>query len=33
MRTLENLGLSTDDLDLVRRGNAARIFRLDDLLT
>ena len=32
MRTMENLGLSEGDLDLVRRGNAARIFRLDDPL-
>jgi hypothetical protein len=29
LRTLEELGLSAGDLDLVVRGNAARIFRLD----
>ncbi|MDZ4178710.1 MAG: amidohydrolase family protein [Coriobacteriia bacterium] len=29
-RTLEELGLSADDLDAVMRGNAARIFHIDD---
>lgn len=31
-RTLEEMGLSATDLDLVMRGNAARIFRLDEPL-
>lgn len=31
-RTLEDLGLSDSDRDLVMRGNAARIFRLDEPL-
>ncbi|MEN6429787.1 MAG: amidohydrolase family protein, partial [Coriobacteriales bacterium] len=30
MRTLEELGLSARDKDLVLRGNAARIFRMDE---
>jgi hypothetical protein len=30
MRTLEELGLSAGDRDLILRGNAVRIFRLDD---
>ncbi len=30
MRVLEELGLSEGDLDLVRRGNAVRIYRLDE---
>lgn len=29
-RTFEEMGLSTGDLDLVMRGNASRIFRLDE---
>jgi predicted TIM-barrel fold metal-dependent hydrolase len=29
-RTLEEMGLSATDLDLILRGNAARIFRLDE---
>ncbi len=32
-RTLQELGLSPDDVDLVVRGNAARIFGLDEPLT
>lgn len=31
-RTLEEMGLSATDLDLVMRGNAARVFRLDEPL-
>lgn len=31
-RTLEEMGLGSGDLDLVMRGNAARIFRLDEPL-
>ncbi|MDI6900563.1 MAG: amidohydrolase family protein [Anaerosomatales bacterium] len=30
LRTLEELGLSATDIDLVARGNAVRIFRLDE---
>jgi predicted TIM-barrel fold metal-dependent hydrolase len=30
MRTMEELGLSETDRDLIRRGNAVRIFHLDD---
>jgi predicted TIM-barrel fold metal-dependent hydrolase len=33
MRVLDELGLSEGDKDLIRRGNAVRIFRLDDPLT
>ncbi|MDO9108447.1 MAG: amidohydrolase family protein, partial [Coriobacteriia bacterium] len=29
-RTFEEMGLSATDLDLVMRGNASRIFRLDE---
>ena len=32
-RTLEEMGLSATDRDLILRGNAARIFRLDEPLT
>ena len=31
-RTLEEMGLSAEDRDLILRGNASRIFRLDEPL-